>query len=229
MNKGIILLSGGLDSLVSLASATRTIDIKLALTFDYGQKAFKKEAAASKRIAEFYNIESKIIELDWLKKITQTSLVSQKAVPEISIENLDNEDVTKQSCADVWVPNRNGVFINIAACFADSHHYDTIIIGANKEEAATFPDNSKEFIHNINSSLTKSTLRTVEVIAPLIDMDKEEIMARALDEKAPLELLYSCYNAGENHCGNCESCSRLKRILLKLEQTELLKKLFSAN
>ncbi len=226
MKTGIILLSGGLDSLVSLAIATKTIDIKLALTFDYGQKAFRREKDASRKIAEFYNIENKVIELDWLKKITNTSLVSNDTVPKVSIEELANKELTEKSCKNVWVPNRNGLFINIAACFADSYHYDYIIIGANKEEAATFSDNSEEFIKNTNLALKKSTLKTVEVIAPLIETDKEEILKRGLDEKAPLELIYSCYNDTLKHCGECESCSRLKKTLIKLEQNELIKKLF---
>lgn len=226
MNTGIILLSGGLDSLVSTAIAIKTTDIKLALTFNYGQKAFRKEEEAAKKIAEFYNIENKVIELDWLKKITKTSLVSEKGIPQIGIQDLSDRKKTEQSCSDVWIPNRNSLFINIAACFADSYHYDYIIIGANKEEAATFPDNSREFIKNTNLALQKSTLKTVEVIAPLIEMTKEEILQRGIDEKAPLELIFSCYNDTEKHCGECESCSRLKRTLLKLEQNELIKKLF---
>lgn len=155
VNKGIILLSGGLDSLVSIA-AMKTIDFKLALTFDYGQKSFKKEEEASKKIAQYYGIEHKIIELKWLKEITHTSLVSDKKIPELDKNSLDNLEITTGSCASVWVPNRNGLFVNIAAAFADSQGYETIVIGANKEEAATFPDNSKEFIENINKSLEYS-------------------------------------------------------------------------
>lgn len=226
MKTGIILLSGGLDSLVSLAIATKIIDIKLALTFDYGQKAAKKEKEAAKKIAGFYNIENKVIELDWLKKITNTSLVSNEIVPRININELTDQNLTIESCKNVWVPNRNGLFLNIAACFADSFLYDYIIIGANKEEAATFSDNSEEFIKNTNLALKKSTLKTVEVIAPLIEMNKEEITKRGLDEKAPIELIYSCYNDAPKHCGECESCSRLKKTLIKLEQNELIKKLF---
>lgn len=225
-NKGIILLSGGLDSVVSLALMRKTTEFKLALTFNYGQKAFKKEAAASKKITEFYGIEHKIIELDWLKKITNTNLVSDSEIPKITEEELKNLSATRESCKNVWVPNRNGLFLNIAACYADSYGYNTIVIGANKEEAATFSDNSKEFINNINLSLKKSVMADVAVVAPLIDMEKEEIIVRGVEENAPLELINSCYSDEGIHCGKCESCSRLKRALSNAHCFDLIKKLF---
>lgn len=181
--KGIILLSGGLDSTVSLAIAQKSVDVKLALTFDYGQKPVSKEKEAAQKIAGFYNIEYKEIQLPWLKELT-------------------NSD-------SLWVPNRNALFINIAACYADQMSnlkYDRIIIGANKEEAADFPDNSKEFIDNINQSLKKSTLHDIEVFAPLVNMDKKQIVQAGIEEGAPLEFVYSCYEGGEKHCGVCKSC-----------------------
>lgn len=224
--KGIVLLSGGLDSVVSLAVLDKEIDFKLALTFNYGQKSFKNEALASKRIADFYKIEHKIIELDWLKNITNTKLVADGEVPQIGTGCLDDKVLTQESCKNVWVPNRNGLFINIAACYADSFGYDKIVIGANKEEAATFSDNSKEFIQNINLSLKKSTMNKVEVTAPLIDFEKREIIQKGLENNAPLELINSCYVGGEKHCGTCESCSRLKRALQNENCFDLIKKLF---
>ena len=139
MSKAVILLSGGLDSLVALGYTKEKYGIELALTFDYGQKSAKQEIETSKKIAEFYNIKHKVIKLDWLKEITHTSLVSDDEIP---TDNLG----TKESASNVWVPNRNGLFLNIAASFADSFGYDYILFGANKDEGQTFPDNTEEFV-----------------------------------------------------------------------------------
>ena len=88
MNKSVILLSGGLDSLVSLGLAQKEYNVKLALTFDYGQKSAQDEIEASARISKYYGLKHEVITLEWLKNITTTSLVSDKDVP--AGEMLDN-------------------------------------------------------------------------------------------------------------------------------------------
>ena len=227
-NKAVILLSGGLDSAVSIAVAkTREIYFELALTFDYGQKAFEKEYTSSKNLAAFYKIPHKCIKLDWLKDITNTALVSADIVPDVAETSLDNEKITTESMKNVWVPNRNGLFINIAASFADSHGYDYIVIGANKEEAATFSDNSKKFIEDMNEVLKTSTNKDIKVIAPLINYNKNEIIKKALELEVPLKFINSCYNSVKGHCGKCESCSRLKRALENNGCDTIIKELFS--
>lgn len=224
----VILLSGGLDSAVSVAVAKQYgIDFKLALTFDYGQKAFAEEAQASKQLADYYKIPHKLIKLDWLKDITNTSLVSDKDVPDMDIKNLENLNDTINSMKNVWIPNRNGLFINIAAAFSDSFEYDYIVIGANKEEAATFSDNSQKFIDDMNEVLKTSTNYDIKVTAPLIEFDKNEIVKKAIELKVPLKYINSCYNSQKGHCGHCESCSRLKRALKNNGCDKILKELFS--
>ena len=222
----IILLSGGLDSVVSLAILNNEIDIKLALTFDYGQKSIKKELDASQKIAKYYGIKHRLIQLDWLKEITNTSLVSDLDIPTIDEAKLDNQEITQKSMKNVWVPNRNGLFINIAASFADSFDYDFIIIGANKEEATTFSDNSERFIKDINEALKTSTNNKTQVIAPLIELDKNEIVKKAIELKVPLQFINSCYNNTKKHCGKCESCNRLKRALKNAQLEKLITDLF---
>ena len=214
MNKSIILLSGGLDSLVSLAYAKDEFNIQIALTFNYGQRAAKKEIEASRIIAEYFNIEHKVIDTPWLKEITETALVNTaQNLPQLDSTELDNPELTQNSAKNVWVPNRNGVFLNIAACFADSMNFTHIVFGANKEEGTTFPDNTQAFIDKINESFEFSTLVKPKVFAPLINLNKTEIIELALEIEAPLNLVRSCYTDKEKHCGKCESCLRLKRAL----------------
>lgn len=212
--KSIILLSGGLDSLACLAMTREKYNCELAITFDYGQKALDKEIEASKKICEFYNVEHKIIKLNFLKEITQTALVSDKEVP---------QDYDMKA---VWVPNRNGLFLNIAGSFADSYGYNYIIIGANKEEGQTFPDNTLEFAKRVEAEFEYSTLIQPKIWIPLIDMDKEEIVKKVIELNAPLENVHSCYLGGEKNCGKCESCLHLIEALKKNNAEDFIKKLF---
>ncbi len=225
--KSVILLSGGLDSLISLATLRNELDIKLALTFDYGQKAFNNEFKAASDICKYYNIKHEVISLDWLKKISKSALNCEKELPLLDKNELNNKIITVKSAESVWVPNRNALFINIAACFAESYKYKYIIIGANKEEGATFKDNSLEFIQAINDSLKNSANSEIEVTAPLINYDKNEIVKLGLNLKAPFNLIYSCYNTQvKKHCGKCESCLRLKRALELNNRNDIISQLF---
>lgn len=217
MSKGIILLSGGLDSLVSLGLGIEKYGIKLALTFDYGQKSAKDEVDASRKICEYYGIEHKVIKLDWLRDITHTALVADKDLP---------SEMSENSAKSVWVPNRNGLFLNIAGSFADGENYDYILIGANKEEAGTFPDNTQEFIDRINAEFELSTQKKPKIVAPLINFDKNDIVKLAFENNIPLEYVKSCYAGGEKHCGKCESCMRLKNALIANNDTHYIKELF---
>ena len=221
--KGIVLLSGGLDSLVSIAAASDFCKVELALTFDYSQRALKEEIEASSKIADFYGIEHKVVKLPFLSEITNNALVDDCA-------NLEFKTLDENSAKAVWVPNRNGLFLNIAASFADAKKYDYIIIGANKEEAGTFPDNSEEFLLKADEFFKFSTMAQPKILAPLKDLEKYEIINLALERAAPLEFLKSCYNSkeisGKKHCGKCESCKRLHNAILKSVNKDLLKLFF---
>ena len=221
MVKSVILLSGGLDSLVSLGLTREKYNVELALTFDYGQKALMSEIEASAKICEYYKVRHKIIKLDFLKEITHTSLCSNKEIP--TGENLT---LGEKSAKSVWVPNRNGLFLNIAASFSDSEDYGYIIIGANQEEASTFPDNTKEFIDRTEKEFEYSTRRRPKVLAPLINYTKNDIVKLAVENSIPLKFVKSCYQSGEKHCGKCESCIRLKNALLYNNCKDMVKELF---
>lgn len=224
----VVLLSGGLDSFVSLASIRESVDVKLALFFDYGQRAVKQEANAVKYIAKYYNISYKTITLGWLKDITFTSLVNREETLPFYDQDKLNEDISvmEASAKSVWVPNRNGVILNIAAAFADSYSFDYVVFGANKEEATTFPDNSIKFVKSITDSFSFSTSNKVELIAPLAFKTKQEIVDIASSLDVPLQLVWSCYSDLDHHCGECESCNRLKRALINNNKLQLWENLF---
>lgn len=208
MKKSIVLLSSGLDSSVNLAAANKKTKVSLALTFDYGQAAAKREIYYSKKLCGFYNIKHKTIKLDFYKELTKNEII-----PEIALKDLDNKLITKKTAKAVWMPNRNGLFINIAASFAEKLKADLIITGFNKEEARTFPDNSKEFVKKINAALKYSTLRRAIVKSYTQNLDKREAAKLGMKLGLPFEYIWPCYRGGKKLCGVCESCVRYKRAI----------------
>ncbi len=211
----ISLLSSGLDSVAALSIANEQTDIELAITFDYGQRSSQREIEYSKVICSHFNIEHKVIPLDWLGDITKTSLVNRDMdVPKLTLEDISDSaapEVTQGSAKSVWVPNRNGVMINIAASFAESLGCEYVIVGFNGEEAATFPDNSFKYVQAVDECLSYSTQNGVKVLALLIEFDKNGIVLEALRSGAPLEWSWSCYHGADVPCGVCESCVRRAR------------------
>ncbi|GAB6157437.1 7-cyano-7-deazaguanine synthase QueC [Desulfotomaculum varum] len=213
----VVLLSGGLDSAVNLAYALTEGSVKLALTMDYGQKAASQEIKAATALARYYNIRHQVIELPWLAHITTTALVKEERIlPEPAAEELDNPDITQKTAAAVWVPNRNGLFINIAACFAESLTCGQVVAGFNREEAATFPDNTPEFAAVASQALTYSTANQVKVISYTNRLDKQEIVALGNRLRVPWHLIWSCYRGQHAMCGQCESCRRMIRAFTSL-------------
>lgn len=225
----VVLLSGGLDSAVNLAYAQTEGDVRLALTINYGQRAARREIEAAGKLAQFYKIPFQVIELPWLAEITKTALVNQDSqLPEPAAQDLDRSDLATKTAAAVWVPNRNGLFVNIAACFAENLNCELVITGFNREEAAAFADNTPEFSLAATAAMLYSTANKVKVLSYTGRLDKMEIVALGSRLGLPWELIWSCYHGSAQMCGKCESCLRLMRALRK-QNIDLPLSLFETN
>lgn len=226
INKAVTLLSGGLDSTVATLLARRDFDVDLALTFDYGQRAAVREIEAARALCDHLGIEHGVIELPWLAEITCTALVDKgKELPQVSPEALDRD--AGERAAAVWVPNRNGVFIAIAAAIAESKNFGTIIAGFNAEEAVTFPDNSAAFVESTNAALGLSTSNEIRVTSPVLSMSKSEIAEQFVALNIDPSMFWCCYDGGEKLCGRCESCARSMRAFQKIGAWRIISRRFT--
>jgi len=204
--KSVILLSGGLDSAYNLAAGAEETDLVLAITMDYGQKAALREIEFSGKLTKYFGVKHKIIKLPWLGEISKSALtVRDKEIPSPDIKS--PEEIRK-SAEKVWVANRNGLFVNIAACFAESIGAGQILVGFNIEEAETFSDNSEDFIAALNESLKYSTGKKIFVKSYTGSLTKKEIVKKGREKKFPFHLIWPCYEGGEVICRKCESCIR---------------------
>jgi 7-cyano-7-deazaguanine synthase len=141
--------------------------------------------------------------------------------PEVAAGQLDEENVTSgETARAVWVPNRNGVFVNVAGAFAEALGVDLVVAGFNGEEAATFPDNSAEFVSAANELFQLSTRSGVRLQSYTQSMGKADIVRRGRQIGAPISSVWSCYRGGSEHCWRCESCARLERGLREADAWE---------
>jgi 7-cyano-7-deazaguanine synthase len=197
--RSLVLVSGGLDSLVSLARAVVERDVRAVVFFDYGQRARESERVSSMSAANYYGLPFLDADIRWLESLAPAGMRSS-GTDDDSLTTLD----------EVWIPNRNGVFVNVAAAYAESYGCDTVVTGFNREEAEEFPDNSRDYVERVNAALALSTRNAVRVESFTIDLDKRAIIRMGLELKAPLSIVWSCYRSGPKMCGRCASCTRLR-------------------
>ncbi len=212
--KSVALLSGGLDSVVATAAAARSGAVVLALTFDYGQRPAKQEAKAARAVARGLGTEWRLVRLPWLAALLPPAMrEGTRALPRPAPADLDDPSRARETASAVWVPNRNGVFLNIAAAYAEALGASRVVAGFNREEARAFPDNSPEFMRRSSGALALSTRSCVRIVSPTARRTKTGIVRLGLRIGAPMVHVWSCYDAGARMCGSCESCARLVRAL----------------
>lgn len=217
MSSAIVLLSGGLDSFVALDISIKKFNSVSTIFFDYGQKAYEEEKKAVENIIKKYSLKNHEIKLPFLKDITSNSLI---------LEDKNEFNDLKS----VWIPNRNGLFLNIAASYCDSFGYDFIVFGANKDESTSFSDNRQGFVEVINECFKYSTLQKPKVFAPCVEMNKTDLVNYIIDNNLDIKLIKSCYQniktTNKKHCGKCMSCKFLYDAILNSKKPELIKEIF---
>ena len=212
--KAVVLLSSGLDSTYNLLKAVAELEVVGVVTFDYGQHARDKELECSGKMCKSLGLKQHIVPLPFFSEISKSSLnTSPEDLPsgdEVQIEDLA---ASRESAKSVWVPNRNGVFLNIGASFAEALGASVIIPGFNKEEATTFPDNSTEYMTALDASYAFSTQNSVKVKCYSHELTKNQIVEDMKNLDVDWSLVWPCYRSGDKHCGQCESCKRFYRAL----------------
>jgi len=218
-DKAIILLSGGLDSITILALAKQQGYSCYALSFEYGQK-HNAELEAARKIAQQYDvIEHKIIKLD-MGEIGGSALTDDKInVPE-SLQN---------GIPVTYVPARNTVFLALALGWAEVINAKAIFIGVNAVDYSGYPDCRPDFLDSFANTVALGTKAGVEgagfeVVAPLLRMNKSEIIRLGLSLGVDYAMTRSCYDPKDDGtpCGHCDSCHFRNQGFAELGKTDPL-------
>ncbi|AOL16290.1 7-cyano-7-deazaguanine synthase QueC [Sulfolobus sp. A20] len=199
----LVIASGGLDSTVAATKLIREGYEVALLHFNYHHKAEEKEREAIKKISEYLNVPLIEISTDLFKMIGHTTLL--KGGGEIVKDRKGEEGA---EFAHEWVPARNLIFMSVALAIAEAYNYDAIASGINLEEAGAYPDNEMEFIRMLQklSPYATGPNKKIDVLMPVGNLVKHEIVKLGLKMGAPLHLTWSCYEGGDKHCGKCGPC-----------------------
>ncbi len=197
--KGVILLSGGMDSCVTAAIARQTHEVAL-VHVSYGQRTERRERQAFDEIADFYTVRERlVVHLDHFAQIGGSALTDKRAG--------GNE------IPSTYVPFRNAHFLSVAVSWAEVIGASAVFIGAVAEDSSGYPDCRPEY-YRVFQQLVREGTRPetrIEIVTPVIGMRKREIVRRGVELGAPLDLTWSCYQFDDEACGSCDSCRlRLK-------------------
>ncbi len=210
----VVLLSGGLDSCVTLAIAKDLGKMPFRLSFSYGQKHEKYEMAAARKVADHYKVPGVEVRINLEPLLyTSSSLINHPSAPKVPQGRSLEAIKADKGIPSTWVPGRNAIFLSIAAGYARSLGAEKVFIGANQVDYSGYPDCRKEFLAAmqiaLNLALNGSRKNQVlTIIAPLVTLTKNEIVGVGRTLKAPMHLTWSCYNPTPQGqpCGLCDSC-----------------------
>lgn len=200
----VVLVSGGMDSAVTAASARADgYDLRF-LHLNYGQRTEKRELKAFHDIADHYGVPASgrlVASIAYLAQIGGSSLTD----PDIPVAEADlsNPDIPSS-----YVPFRNAHLLSIAVSWAEVIGATRIYIGAVYEDSSGYPDCRPEYYAAFNEVVRLGTAKgEIRIETPLIYLKKEEIVRRGVELGAPLALTWSCYQSEDEACGVCDSCA----------------------
>ena len=202
MKSAVVLLSGGLDSMVCAAIARERGYSVVALTVDYNQR-HRVELEAARRIASQLADRHIVLPLD-LRAFGGSALTDDIAVPKEGVG---------EGIPVTYVPARNTIFLSLALGLAEASGARDLFIGVNALDYSGYPDCRPEFVSEFERLANLATKAGVEgepfkIHAPLQDMSKADIAREAQRLGLEAGLSHSCYDPAEDGraCGCCDAC-----------------------
>ena len=211
-DKGVVLLSGGIDSATTLAIAKDDGYVPCALSFRYGQRNVL-ELQAARKLAEKMEVRNHLIlDID-LASIGGSAITADIPVPK------DRPDEEREASVPVtYVPARNLIFLAFALSWAESIGASDIFIGVNAIDYSGYPDCRPGFIQAFEETANLGTKagaegRPFRIHTPLIQMTKAQIIRKGTELGVDYGLTRSCYDpsADGKACGHCDSCLLRKK------------------
>jgi 7-cyano-7-deazaguanine synthase len=221
----ICLVSGGMDSCVTAAIANTENDELAFLHVSYGQRTEKREREAFEALADHYDVKLRlVISLEHLARIGGSSLTDSSIA-------VAPADLSSRSIPSSYVPFRNAHLLSAAVSWSEVIGADAIYIGAVAEDSSGYPDCRPEFYAAFQNAIDLGTRpeTNITIRTPVIGLRKSEIVRKGLELGAPLQLTWSCYQAIDLACGNCDSCALRLRAFREAGERDPIPYLLDSN
>lgn len=201
--QAVVLLSGGVDSCVTLAYALDQGVVCRALSFDYGQRHIR-ELDSARAIAQHYSVQHTVARIDPI--LFSRAANSALTDPRLPIE------------AGTYVPCRNLLFLAHAASFVESTGAVEMYFGAHAQDYPSYPDCQARFFSALERAIQLgSNAKNIRIKTPLLQLEKAQVIELGLKLQAPLQCTWSCYDPKNSRpCGVCPAC-QLRASLLDTE------------
>ena len=200
--RGVVLVSGGMDSCVLAAFARREAKELFFLHVNYGQRTEERELKSFHKISDHFEADGRLVaDITYLRDIGGSCLTD----PALNVP-LDSYD--KSTIPLSYVPFRNAHFLSIAVSWAEVKGAQAVYIGAIEVDGSGYPDCRKSFIDAFNGAVMEGTKESTDIVirAPFLELMKKDLVHLGRSLNAPFHLTWSCYQEEERACGHCDSC-----------------------
>lgn len=218
---GLVVLSGGQDSVTCLGLALKCYEKVSAIGFDYGQTHLI-ELAVAVNIAEKLRVSYKVMKLDAFTQLDDSALVNGG---DVNLKHARDNTLPAS-----FVPNRNAIFMTLAHAYAQKIGAKFVVTGVSQSDYSGYPDCRKVFIKKLESTLNLGYNTNVKFITPLSYLTKAQTFEMA-EEVGVLDLVleysHTCYNGiRELHdwgrgCGKCPACILRKNGYLEFIENKV--------
>jgi len=201
----VVLFSGGIDSTTALYWALARYDQVLPLTFDYGQR-HRVEVRLAARLLRRLGLAGTVIRLD-LGQVGGSALTDRSFL----LPRVRKRAEIPAGPPATYVPFRNGIFLAVAAAWAEARGARDLVCGFHVLDSPDYPDTRREFVRAMERAVNLGTTAAfggpkMRILAPFVGLKKSGIIRRGLALGADYSDSVSCYAGREAPCGTCSSC-----------------------
>ncbi|MBA4387753.1 MAG: 7-cyano-7-deazaguanine synthase QueC [Verrucomicrobia bacterium] len=205
MKRAVVLVSGGMDSttLLHYLKKTEGVDELHAISFLYGQKHSREIKMARKQAKKAGVKVHKTIDISPFKHLTTGSALTDRTEPIPELSKLSSE---QRKQPPTYVPNRNMVFLSMAAAYAESVGIEELYYGAQLQDEYGYWDCSIDFLERMNHVLRLNHKKPIRVRAPFVGLRKAELLRMGMEMGVDYSDTWTCYHGNKKPCGTCPSC-----------------------